>query len=238
MDFITVSDVHKRYDRDDVLQNFSMRMRQGEFVVLFGPNGCGKSTVLNILSGLLQPDHGEVIVGGKGHIGYVFQNYRDSLLPWRTNLENIAFPLEIAGMNRRERLCKARRLVSELNVEIPLLSHPYQSSGGEQQLIAFLREVIAQPRIILMDEPFSALHHENRSYLAGKMQEIWKKLNLTILLVTHDVSEAVQLGDRVLVMDRTSGGIVKECPVDLPRPRSHEHCQEFIRKGTFLGSRQ
>ncbi len=207
-----------------VLRNIDFKIKEGEFIVLFGHNGCGKTTLLNIIAGIVKADEGIVEIWdkrpGEDKIGYVFQNYRDSLLPWKTNLENIAFPLELEGVDKKKRLAKAKKLVKTLDIDLPLSNYPYQSSGGEQQLVALLREVIAKPKIILMDEPFSALHHESRNYLRVKVQEFWKKLGLTILFVSHDISEAIQLGDKVLIMD--SGEIVKTFDVDIPRLRTEE----------------
>lgn len=220
MQFVSVFSVCKSFGNKSILKNVNIKINKGEFISLFGPNGCGKTTLLNIIAGVLKPDSGTVLIDGKPvdeqKIGYVFQNYRDSLLPWKTNLENIAFPLELEGVSNR--VSKVRELVKSLNLHIPLSNYPYQSSGGEQQLVALLREVIAKPKIILMDEPFSALDHESRSFFKTEVQEIWKKLGLTILFVSHDLSEAIQLGDKVLVMG--SGKIVNVVNIDLPRIRT------------------
>lgn len=209
-----------------VLQGINLEINPGEFVCLFGPNGCGKTTLLNIIAGVISPDLGYVTIDNRPPrqtiVGYVFQNYRDSLLPWRTNLENIALPLEIRGVPKAERIDRVRSLVQELDLTLPLLSYPYQSSGGEQQLVAVLREVIAKPKIILMDEPFSALHHESRNELRARIQQIWQKLGLTILFVSHDMTETLQLGDRILLMAGGPGRIAHEFSNHLPHPRTAE----------------
>jgi len=226
MPLIKVNNLDKSFSKDKryVLKDINLEINKGEFIVLFGPNGCGKTTLLNIIAGIIQPDNGTVKIDdketNKEKIGYVFQNYRDSLLPWKTNLENIAFPLELDNINKKERLNKAKELVNTFDLRIPLSNYPYQSSGGEQQLVALLREVIAKPKIILMDEPFSALHHESRNYLKVKVQEIWEKLGLTILFVSHDITEAIQLGDKILIMD--SGTITKKLEIGIPRIRKEE----------------
>ena len=223
---IKINNLDKSFSKEkgDVLKDINLEINNGEFIVLFGPNGCGKTTLLNTLAGIIPPDKGIVKIGGKRtneeKIGYIFQDYRDSLLPWKTNLENIAFPLELEGMNKEDRINKAKELVNTFDINIPLSNYPYQSSGGEQQLVALLREVIAKPKIILMDEPFSALHHESRNYLKVKVQEIWEELGLTILFVSHDIAEAIQLGDKILIMD--SGRIIKKLRVDIPRIRTEE----------------
>ena len=219
MPCVKLFNVCKSFHNKPILNKVKIKINKGEFISLFGPNGCGKTTLLNIIAGVLKLNSGTVLIDGKlvdkQKIGYVFQNYRDSLLPWKTNLENIAFPLELEGIRNRVR--KVQTLVKNLKLNIPLSNYPYQSSGGEQQLVALLREVIAKPKIILMDEPFSALDHESRNFFKNKVQIIWKKLGLTILFVSHDLSEAIQLGDKLIVMN--SGKIKKVIKICLPRPR-------------------
>jgi len=223
MQSVSVQRLCKSYKSKFVLKNVNLDIKKGELVVLFGANGCGKTTLLNIIAGIIQEDRGIIKIEGKEpnkeKIGYVFQNYRDSLLPWRTNLENIAFPLELTGITKNRRCKKAKVLIKEFDLPLPLNNYPYQSSGGEQQLVALLREVIAEPSLILMDEPFSALHQSSKEYLRVKLQEIWKKLGLTVLFVSHDITEALQLADRVLVMSSNPGRIVKQFNVNFQRPR-------------------
>lgn len=217
-----------------VLKDVSLRLDKGDFVTVYGPNGCGKTTLLNIIAGIVHPEAGRVVIDGlrpgETKVGFVFQDYRDSLLLWRTNLENIAFPLELSGLGRLERLRLAGELAAGLGVDIPLSSYPYQSSGGEQQLVSFLREVISGPRVVLMDEPFSAIHPDGRERLKVIVQEIFMKLGLTIILVTHDAGEAVSLGDRVVVMGSNPGRIIKVVDVELPRPRGEDVCLKAFRR--------
>jgi len=226
MTLIKISNIFKSFSKKIVLKNINLELNKGEFSILFGPNGCGKTTLLNIVAGILKADQGKITIGDKPpneeKIGYVFQNYRDSLLPWKTNLENIAFPLELEGVDKKERLAKAKELTNTFDLQIPLDNYPYQSSGGEQQLVSLLREVIAKPKVILMDEPFSALHHESRNYLKVKVQEIWERLGLTILFVSHDISEAIQLGDNVIIMNSNLGRVVKIQNIGFSRPRTEE----------------
>lgn len=230
MAVISLYNVSKSYSTNigwkEILKNVTFEIRDGEFVTLFGPNGCGKTTLLNIIAGVTQQDHGKVTINGKfpnkDIIGYVFQNYRDSLLPWKTNIENIAFPLEIKHVPKEKRLALAEELVRSFELTLPLYKYPYQCSGGEQQLVAILREVIAHPNIILMDEPFSALDVEHREYLRVKVQEIAKKLHLTVMFVSHDIYETLQLGDRVFILDPEMKTISKILEVNAPRPRTEK----------------
>ena len=169
---------------------------------------------------------GQVFIDGKkpreNIIGYVFQNYRESLLPWKTNLENIAFPLELRGICKKERDIKVRNIVKNLKLQIPLDRYPYQSSGGEQQLVAILREIIAEPKVILMDEPFSSLHWESREYLKIEIQKVYKSLGLTIIFVSHEITETIQLADRVIIMKKNPGEITSILDVNFSRPRTEE----------------
>ena len=226
MNLIKISNVSKSYSGKSILHRISLNIKKGELCVIFGPNGSGKSTLLNLIAGIIEPDSGEIKIGSKNpreeKIGFVFQDYRESLLPWRTNLENIAFPLELEGIPKEERLKNAEALVNSLDLKIPLERYPYKSSGGEQQLVALLREIFAKPKIILMDEPFSSLDLESRGYLRVKLQEIWQKLGLTIIFVTHDINEAIQLADRIVVINPNSGKISRIIPVSLERPRIEE----------------
>lgn len=231
MSFITVSNVSKTFTPNkQVLKNISFEVKKGELVCIFGPNGCGKTTLLNIIAGVTKPSVGLVTIGNQSPtkviVGYVFQNYRDSLLPWKTNLDNIAFPLELQGVSKKKRRDKVCALIKQLGLSVPLLNYPYQSSGGEQQLVALLREVLSEPQVILMDEPFSALHHESRNYLKTTVQEIWQRLGLTIIFVSHDVTETIQMADRVLVMGASSGKIEEELHIDLPRIRTENSIYE------------
>ncbi|MDD9954238.1 MAG: ATP-binding cassette domain-containing protein [Candidatus Woesearchaeota archaeon] len=218
---LTVSHIMKRF-QNPVLEDVSFSVRKGEFLVLFGPNGCGKTTLLHIIAGVMQPDSGSVRCPKK--IGFVFQNYRDALFPWKTNLENIAFPLELQRVPKQERLRKATKLVEKLTLSVPLNQYPYQSSGGEQQLVSLLRELLSKPDLLLMDEPFSALHHESRAYLRNTVQDLARKLKLTVVFVTHDITEAVQLGDRVVLLNSK-----KEVRVTLSRAERVVHSKAFQR---------
>jgi len=210
----------------EALAETSIEVRQGEFVAVIGPSGCGKSTLFNIIGGLESADGGAVLVDGKpikgSHkdIGMVFQE--ESTFPWRTVVENVAFPLEVAGMGRREREEKAMRFVRIVGLDGFERRYPAELSGGMRQRTALARTLCAEPRILLMDEPFAALDEQTRMLLGEKLIDICQALKQTTLFITHNLSEAVQLSDRVLVMSFRPGRIKRTVEIKLPRPRSSD----------------
>ncbi len=196
----------------------------GNISVLFGPNGSGKSTLLNILSGIALKDGGLVDMGGVNrlHISYIFQNYRESLFPWRTNFENVILPLEIRRESRRIMQLRMRELQDLFEFDCPWEGYPYQLSGGEQQVVAFMRALITRPRVLLIDEPFSALDYENNLRLREHLQKYTSAFNPTTLLVTHNVEEAVHLGKRIFVLSQRPTVVAGEIENPLPYPRTLE----------------
>ncbi len=208
------------------LDPIDIEVRAGEFVTLIGPSGCGKSTLFNIIGGLDSADTGSVEVAGapvRGthkDIGMVFQE--ESTFPWRSVLDNVAFPLEVAGMPRREREDKAMRFVRLVGLDGFERRYPAELSGGMRQRVALARTLCAEPRILLMDEPFASLDEQTRLLLGEKLIEICQALEQTTLLITHNLSEAVQLSDRVLVMSFRPGRIKRVVETGLPRPRSSD----------------
>lgn len=189
-----------------------------------GPNGCGKSTLLRVVSGLLPPDRGTVlaydstVAGVDPRVGLVFQEPR--LLPWRDVLANVAFPLELSGMPATEREARARAALDLIGLEAFAEAYPDQLSGGMAQRAALARALAPEPDVLLLDEPFSALDAMTRERLDSELLALWGRTGTTIVLVTHSISEAVFLSDRVLVMSNRPGRIVAEVAVDAPRPRS------------------
>jgi putative hydroxymethylpyrimidine transport system ATP-binding protein len=200
--------------------------RPGEFVTLIGPSGCGKSTVFNIVAGLAQPTSGQVLIGGQpladrlGASGYMPQ--RDALLPWRRVIDNVTLPLELRGVPRREARRKARPLLDRFGLGDFGRAWPWQLSGGMRQRVALLRTVIGDPGLMLLDEPFGALDSITRADLQDWLLRAWGGVGATVLLVTHDIDEAVLLSDRVYVMTPRPGRIAAVIDIDLPRPRTPE----------------
>ncbi len=228
---LEISGVSKTYDADgdnpvQALDRVTLDIAEGEFVSVIGPSGCGKSTLFNIVGGLIGDYEGDVRIDGHAvdgahrDVGVVFQE--ESTFPWRTTLDNVAFPLEVQGMTKTERLERARTFVSLVGLEGFENHYPAQLSGGMKQRTAVARTLAYEPRIMLLDEPFGALDEQTRMLLGDKMLEIWAALNQTMLLITHNITEAVQLSDRVVVMSFRPGRIKEVISIDLPRPRSSD----------------
>jgi NitT/TauT family transport system ATP-binding protein len=202
----------------------SFSVSSGEFLSVIGPSGCGKSTLLNIIGGLIGDYEGDVSVAGERvrgphpAIGMVFQE--ESTFPWRTVLENVAFPLELLGIAKSERHAHARRLIALVGLDGFERRYPSELSGGMRQRVAIARTLASQPSILLMDEPFAALDEQTRLLLGDKVLQIQQQLAQTTLLITHNITEAVQLSDRVLVMTYRPGRVKRMVDIDLPRPRT------------------
>jgi NitT/TauT family transport system ATP-binding protein len=208
------------------LDDVSFDVAPGEFLALIGPSGCGKSTLFNIIGGLLSGYQGQVAVGGEtisgphASIGMVFQE--ESTFPWRNVVDNVAFPLEIAGVPRRERIERARRFVSMVGLDGFERRYPSELSGGMRQRVSMARTLASEPKILLMDEPFAALDEQTRLLLGDKVLQIQQQLKQTMLLITHNITEAVQLADRILVMSYRPGRVKRVVDIKLPRPRTSE----------------
>jgi NitT/TauT family transport system ATP-binding protein len=207
-----------------VLGSVTATISSGEFVSLVGPSGCGKSTLLRILAGLKMPTHGSVtmdaqpIVEPSPRIAIMFQDA--NLMPWRTVVQNIALPLEIAGHPRDERDARAKALLPRLGLAEFGDAFPRELSGGMAQRAALGRVLVQQPDVLLLDEPFGALDALTRERISLDLLNLWQVAKPTILMVTHDIHEAVLLSDRVLVMSRRPGRTIADVKVDLPRPRA------------------
>jgi NitT/TauT family transport system ATP-binding protein len=208
------------------LDGVSLSVEAGELVAIIGPSGCGKSTLFGITGGLIADYEGRVLVGGQpvrgSHrdIGMVFQE--ESTFPWRTTLQNVAFPLEVSGVARAEREVRARHFIRLVGLGGFEHRYPAELSGGMRQRTAIARALAFEPRIMLMDEPFASLDEQTRALLGDKILEIWRELKQTTLLVTHNITEAVQLSDRVVVLSRRPGRVKRVVEIDLPRPRTSE----------------
>lgn len=201
------------------VENINFAIRDGEVVSLIGPSGCGKSTLLNIGSGLSRPTEGtafvdaEEVVGPNAHVAFMLQ--KDLLLPWRTILENVTFGVEIQGMAAKERVETARRLLARFHLEDFFDHYPHQLSGGMRQRAALARTLAVDPTVLLLDEPFSALDAQTKMILQADLAATLAEAGKTALFITHDLTEAVALSDRVLVMSRRPGHIVEEISIEL-----------------------
>jgi NitT/TauT family transport system ATP-binding protein len=208
------------------LDHVSFKVRPGEFLAVIGPSGCGKSTLFNILGGLLSGYQGAVsvagqsIVGPHASIGMVFQE--ESTFPWRNVVDNVAFPLEISGVPKVERVERARHFISMVGLHGFEKRYPSELSGGMRQRVAMARTLASEPKILLMDEPFAALDEQTRLLLGDKVLQIQQELKQTTLLITHNITEAVQLADRILVMTYRPGRVKRIVDISLPRPRTSE----------------
>jgi NitT/TauT family transport system ATP-binding protein len=221
---ITVRGLSKTFGGAAVYERFDVDIARGEFVSVFGPNGCGKSTLINLIAGLIPLDRGEILFGGKTlaatKIGYVFQNYREALFPWLTAWNNIEYPLKLMKLDKRERRVRVERLVARLGIKLDLARYPYELSGGQQQLVSILRALVVEPEVLFLDEPFSALDYEMTLFMREQLQRLFLETRTTTVLVSHDLEEAVYLADRVLLLTRRPARIADDVPTALARPRS------------------
>ncbi len=204
----------------------TLNVRAGEFVCLLGPSGCGKSTLLNLIAGLDKPTRGEILMDGKpiGNTGtdrvMIFQSA--ALFPWLSVFDNVKFGLNMIGVPKPERQVIARRYLAMVHLAEFENAFVHELSGGMRQRVAIARALALDPAVLLMDEPFGALDAQTRDLLHGELQTIWQATCKTILFVTHNVREAVVLGDRVVVFSARPARIKREWTVDLPRPRQIE----------------
>jgi NitT/TauT family transport system ATP-binding protein len=227
---VTIRGLCKRYTDATIYDNFDFDIPRGKLISVFGPNGCGKSTLINMIAGLVPPDAGEVLFDGRPlsrvRFGYVFQNYREALFPWLPAFDNIAYPLKLMGVAKGEREARVERLIARLGVKIDLALYPYHLSGGQQQLISIIRALVIEPEILFLDEPFSALDYEMTLFMRDQLQRVFIETATTTVLVSHDLEEAVYLSDYVLLLSRHPARVVEFVPYDAPRPRSDRTMSE------------
>lgn len=220
----------KNGSQSQVLRDINLHIDSGETVAILGKSGCGKSTLLNIIGGFYAPSEGEVHFKGKKVTSpsrqaiMLFQHY--ALLPWRSVLKNVELGLEPEGLSRKEQRERAERYLELVGLKDSLHQFPSQLSGGMQQRVAIARALAIRPEMILMDEPFAALDTFTRYYLQDELKKIQQTEKTNIVLVTHDIDEAIYLSDRIFVMDANPGRIRKTIPIDLPTPRDRSH-QDF-----------
>ena len=217
------------------LNDFTLSIRDREFVSFIGPSGCGKTTILRIIDGLTPPDSGRVEIDGKPVTGpgperaVVFQNF--ALMPWATVLQNVSFPLEIKGVPRQDREATARRCIELVGLKGFEHVYPHALSGGMQQRAGLARALTVEPKILLMDEPFGAVDAQTRHLLQEELINIWEKGHQTVVFVTHSMEEAVLLSDRVVIMEPSPGRVAEVLDVPIPRPR---HADEVRRSREFV----
>lgn len=225
---ISIRNLHKVYGNKEIFAGFSLCINQGDIVAFFGPNGCGKSTLMSLIAGVLSKDSGSIDLESK-NISYIFQNYRESLFPWRTNYQNVAFPLEVKGFSKEEIKARIDELQKIFGLQIDWDSYPYNLSGGQQQMLAFFRALTTKPKILLIDEAFSALDFENNLFLRDKLQKYYLEEKPTILIITHNIEEAVHLGHKIIVLPRA--------PVDksfvVENKSSHPRNIDFLTTDSF-----
>lgn len=227
---LTVRDVVKEYPTAEgtlrAVDGMSFAVDRGEFVSVIGPSGCGKSTLFSLIGGLLTVSEGEIRIGKERvsaphpAISMVFQE--ESTFPWRTVVDNVAFPLEIAGIAKAERLERAKSFIALVGLNGFETRYPSELSGGMRQRVAIARALASQPELLLMDEPFAALDEQTRLLLGDKVLQVQQELDQTIVLITHNITEAVQLSDRIVVMSYRPGRLKRVIDIDLPRPRTSE----------------
>ena len=235
---LSVDDLKKSFGPNGhehvVFDDVSIDIHRREFITIIGPSGCGKSTFIRIAAGLDQATSGRMLLDGKPIVGpgpdrgMVFQGY--TLFPWRTVKENVMFGLEMQGKSTSEAESTAREWLEMVGLARFEGSYPHELSGGMKQRVAIARALAAEPRVLIMDEPFGALDALTRAKMQAYLLQIWKKVDVTILFITHDLEEAIYLSDRILVLGVNPGGVREIIENPVPRPRSVEQflSPEFI----------
>jgi NitT/TauT family transport system ATP-binding protein len=230
---VEISGVQKRFSRSGkrfaALEDINLKVEEGEFVSIVGTSGCGKSTILNIVAGLMRPDEGHVAVRGnpvKGvdrKVGYTFQ--QASLLPWRTVRSNVEMGLELRGFDAEKRGRIAMGLIEQVGLSSFADVYPHQLSGGMMKRAEIVRVLAIDPEVLLMDEPFGALDAQTKIHMQNLLLDMLQKLRKTVIFITHDLEEAVVLSDRVVTMTARPGRILREHAIDLPRPRDSRNAR-------------
>jgi NitT/TauT family transport system ATP-binding protein len=218
---LRLENVRRTFDGNVVIAGMDLEIVAGEFLAMLGPSGCGKSTLLRMIARLARPDSGTIHFDPQdAPTGYVFQDAH--LLPWRTVLDNAALPLELLGINARERQDRARILLEQVGLSEALQKFPAQLSGGMRMRVSLARALVTQPRLLLLDEPFAALDEITRFQLEVQLRKLWRERGMTVIFVTHSITEAAFLANRAIVLTRRGGGIKLDRRVDLPLDRGNE----------------
>lgn len=221
--FIELRGVRRAFsDIDPVIDSLDLRIDTGEFIALLGPSGCGKSTLLRLLAGLDRADAGEIRFGTnlKDSCGFVFQE--PHLLPWRRVLENVCLPLELLGCPKKDAEEIARENINRVSLHGAIDLYPHQLSGGMKMRVSLARALSMKPKLLLLDEPFSALDENTRFRLQEDLRSLWKSLGMTVVFVTHSASEAMFLANRVLLFSQRPARVLMDHTIDLPVERSEE----------------
>jgi len=234
---VNVKNLFVKFDGEQgdfqALEDISFSVKQSEFLTILGPSGCGKSTLIRAIAGFQTPNKGDIVLDGKNVSKpgpdriMVFQEF-DQLFPWRTVMGNITYALKISGMSKEKRQQQAIQYLEMVNLQDFTHAFPHQLSGGMKQRAAIARSLALNPEILLMDEPFGSLDAQTRSILQSELVRIWQKVGSTIIFITHNIQEAILLGDRVMVMSTAPGQIKEIVAVDIERPRLPE-TPEFMK---------
>lgn len=220
---ITVRGLTKKFAGVPVYSDFNLDLPKNRVTCVFGPNGCGKSTLINMIAGLVPYNSGEILFDGKTlketTIGYVFQNYREALFPWMRAVDNIKYPLKMNGASEGECEARVQELIQSFDVKFDLNRYPYEFSGGQQQLISIMRALAPHPEVLFLDEPFSALDYEMTLFIREKLQEIFHATGVTMIVVSHDLEEAVYLADQILLLTKRPTKVADTVLFEAPRPR-------------------
>jgi NitT/TauT family transport system ATP-binding protein len=232
---ITIRGLSKRFGEMVVYDKFDLDIPRGKVISVFGPNGCGKSTLINLMAGLIPEGRRRDPVrryAGRGRqSGYVFQNYREALFPWLRARENIEYPLKFMKLPKPERRRRVEALVARLGVRIDLNRYPYEMSGGQQQLVSIMRALVIEPEVLFLDEPFSALDYEMTLFMREQLQRVFMDTGTTTMIVSHDLEEAVYVADEILLLTRAPTRVADFVTFATPRPRTDATLSEpdFVR---------
>lgn len=231
IEHVNVSNLFVRFANESgevqALDNITFSMKKGEFLTVLGPSGCGKSTLIRTIAGFQKPLSGGIRIAGvpagkpSPQRIMVFQEF-DQLLPWKTVYANVEYALALQGINREERDKRARHYIELVGLNGFEKAFPYQLSGGMKQRVAIARSMALNPEILLMDEPFGSLDAQTRAILQAELVRLWQNIGATIIFITHNIQEAILLGDRVMVMATKPGRVMEIVPVGLDRPRLPE----------------
>lgn len=224
MQTLELHEVNKSFDTLKVLESVNIKINQGEFAAIVGPSGCGKSTVLRMVAGLESPDSGEVLANGQTintpspDRTMIFQEH--ALYPWSTVEENVGFGLELANVPKIERKKRIEEVLKKVGLDGFNQYYPSQLSGGMRQRVSIARALVMDPDVLLLDEPYGALDAMTRLTMQNELLHLWQDSGKTMLLITHDIDEAIYLADRIFVMSARPGRVVHTIELDLPRPRN------------------